>query len=205
MVQWRETLWDMNWCIFIFLCFIPLRILEGCVDGIRHGTSGSKVRLKRVRLFSGDIKIYIHCCCHYSVTQSCPTFCNFMDCSTPDFPVYHQLLELAQTHVQQVNDAILLSYPLSSPSPPALNLSQHQSTFQWVTPGDWSIGTSASASVFPINIQDWFPLGWTGLILQSKELSRVFSNTTVQKHQFFSAQISLWSHPYIHTWLLEKP
>ena len=54
------------------------------------------------------------------------------------------------------------------------------------------------------NIQGWFPLGWTGLILQSKGLSRVFSNTTVQKHQFFSAQPSFWSNSHIHTWLLEK-
>ena len=69
-----------------------------------------------------------------------------------------------------------------------------------------SIGASASASVLPMNIQDWFPLGWTGLItLQSKGLSRVFSNTTVQKHPFFSAQLSLWSNYHIHVWLLEKP
>ena len=67
-------------------------------------------------------------------------------------------------------------------------------------------GVSASALVLPMNIQDWFPLGWTGWIsLQSKRLSRVFSNTTVQKHQFFSAQPSLWSNSHIHTWLLEKP
>ena len=72
--------------------------------------------------------------------------------------------------------------------------------------GGQSIGASASAPVFPMNIQDWFPLGWTGWIsLQSKGLSRVFSNTTVQKHQFFSAQLSLWSNSHIHTWLLEKP
>ena len=64
-----------------------------------------------------------------------------------------------------------------------------------------SIGVSASASVLPMNIQDWFPLGWTGWIsLQSKGLSRVFSNSTVQKHQFFSAQLSLWSNSHIHTW-----
>ena len=68
-----------------------------------------------------------------------------------------------------------------------------------------SIGVSASALVLPINIQDWFPLGWTGRIsLQSKGLSRVFSNTTVQKHQFFGAQPSLWSNSHIHAWLLEK-
>ena len=69
-----------------------------------------------------------------------------------------------------------------------------------------SIGVSASASVLPMNIQDWFPLGWTGCIsLQSEGLSRVFPNTTVQKHQFFSAQLSLESKSHIHTWLLEKP
>ena len=68
-----------------------------------------------------------------------------------------------------------------------------------------SIGVSASASVIPMNIQDWFPLGWTGWIfLQSKGLSRVFSNTTVLKHQFFGAQLSLLSNSPIHTWLLEK-
>ena len=70
---------------------------------------------------------------------------------------------------------------------------------------DLSIGTSASASVPPVNIQDWFPLGLTGLILQSKGLLRVFSNTTIQKHWFFSAQPSLRSNSHIHTWLTKKP
>ena len=69
-----------------------------------------------------------------------------------------------------------------------------------------SIRVSASASVPPMNIQDWFPLGWTGWIsLLSKELSRIFSNTTVQKHQFFGTQLSLWSNSHTHTWVLEKP
>ena len=77
---------------------------------------------------------------------------------------------------------------------------------QFFASGGQSIGASASASVLPMNIEDWFPLGWTSLIaLQSKELSRVSSNTTVQKHQFFGAQLSLWSNSHIHTWLLEKP
>ena len=68
-----------------------------------------------------------------------------------------------------------------------------------------SIRASTSASVLPMNIQHWFPLGLTGLIsLKSKGLSKVFSNTTVHKHQFFSAQLSLWSKSYMHTWLLEK-
>ena len=69
-----------------------------------------------------------------------------------------------------------------------------------------SIGVSTSASVLPMNIQDWFPLGLTGWIsLKSKGLSRVFSNTAIQKHQFFGAQLSLWSNSHIHTRLLEKP
>ena len=72
--------------------------------------------------------------------------------------------------------------------------------------GGQSTAVSASASVLPMNIQDWFPLGWTHWIsLQTKGLSRVFSNTTVQKHQFFGAQLSLQSNSHIHTWLLEKP
>ena len=77
---------------------------------------------------------------------------------------------------------------------------------QLFTSGDQSIGVSASASVLPMKIQDWFPLRWTSWIsLQSKGLSRVFSNTTVQKHQFFGAQLSSQSNSYIHAWLLEKP
>ena len=77
---------------------------------------------------------------------------------------------------------------------------------QFFTSGSQSIRASASASVLPMNIQDYFPLGWIGLIsLQSNGLSRAFSNTTVQKYQFFSTQLSLWSNPHIHTWLLEKP
>ena len=76
---------------------------------------------------------------------------------------------------------------------------------QFFASGGQSIRTSASASVIPMNIQDWSPLGWTGWIsLQSKGLSRVFSNTTVQKYQFFSAQLYLWSNSHIHTWLLEN-
>ena len=77
---------------------------------------------------------------------------------------------------------------------------------QFFASGNQSIGVSVSASVLPMNIHDWFPLGWTGWIsLQSKGLSRVFSNTTVQKHQSFSSQLSLLSNSHIHTWLLEKP
>ena len=142
-----------------------------------------------------------------SVTWSCPTLCNPMDCSMPALPVHHQLPKLAQTHVHWVSDAIQPSHPLSSPSP-AFNHSQ-QWTFQmsqFFASGGQTIGTSVSASVLSMNIQGWFPLGLTGLIsLQSKGLSRVFSNTTAQKQQFFSAQLSLWPNSHIHTWPLEKP
>ena len=118
-----------------------------------------------------------------SVAQSCLTLCDPMDRSTPGIPVHRQLPEFTQTHVHWVGDAIQPFHPLSSPSPPALNLSQHQGLFQWV---------SASASVLAMNIQDWFPLGWTGWIsLRSEGLSRVFSNTTVQKNWFFGTQLSL--------------
>ena len=77
---------------------------------------------------------------------------------------------------------------------------------QFFTSGGQSIGASALASMLSMAIRDWFPFGWTGRIsLQSKGLSRVFSNTTVQKHQFFGIQLSLRSNSHIHTWLLEKP
>ena len=130
-----------------------------------------------------------------SVSQSCLTLCDPMNCSTPGLPVHHQLLEFTQTHVHWVGDAIQPSHPLSSPFPPAFKLSQHQGLFQWVSSLHQVakvVGVSALVSVLPMNTQDWSPLGWTGwIILQSKGLSRVFSNTTVQKHQFFGPQRSL--------------
>ena len=144
-------------------------------------------------------------CC--SVAQSHLTLCDPMDCSTPSFPVLHHLLELAQTHVHQVGDTIQPSCPLSPPSPPAFNLAQHLSNesalhIRWPEYCSFSF-----RSVFLMNIQNWFPLGLTGLIsLQSKRVaSRVFSNTTVQKHQFFGALPSSQSNSHIHTWPLGKP
>ena len=138
-----------------------------------------------------------------SVAQSCPTLCNPMNRSTPGLPVHHQLPEFTQTHVHRVSDAIQPSHPLSSPSPPAPNPSQHQSLFQWVNTawGGQSTGVSASASFLPKKSQGWSPSEWTGwLSLQSKGLWRVFSNTTVQKHQFFGTQPSSQSNSHIHTW-----
>ena len=129
-----------------------------------------------------------------SVAQSCLTLCDPMNHSMPGLPVHHQLPEFTQVYVHWVCS------PQSLPASGSFPVSQ---LFAW---GGQSIGVSASASVLPMNTQDWSPLGWTGWIsLQSKGLSRVFSNTTVQKHQFFRAQLSLQYNSHIHTWPLEKP
>ena len=115
----------------------------------------------------------------------------------------HGLPECAQTHVHWISDAIQLFHTLALPSLLALNLSQHQGLFQWVSScyqeaKILEFKISASASVLPMNIQCWFPLGLTDLIsLLSKRLSRVFSNTIVQKYQFFRVQPSLWSNSHI--------
>ena len=144
-----------------------------------------------------------------SVAQSCPTLCDPMNHSMPGLSVHHQLPEFTQPHVHGVGDAIQPSHPLSSPSPPApqfLPASESLPMSQLFAWGGQSTGVSALSSFLPKNIQDWSPLEWTGWIsLQSKGLSRVFSNTTVQKHQFFGAQPSSQSNSHIHTWPLEKP
>ena len=142
-----------------------------------------------------------------SVAQSCPTLCDPMNHSTPGLPVHHQPLEFTQTHVPWVSDAIQPYHPLLSPILlpsvfPSIRCSPKSQLF---ASGGQSMEVSASASVLPMNIQDWFPLGLTGCIsLQSKGLSRIFSNTTVPKHQFFGTQPSLWSNSHFHAWLLEK-
>ena len=115
---------------------------------------------------------------------------------------------VCKTHVHWVGDAIQPRHSLWSSSPPAPNLPSKGSVpvSQLFTWGGQSIGVLARASVLPTNTHDWSPLGWTGWIsLLSKGLTRVFSNTTVQKHQFFSVQLSSPSNSHIHTWLLEKP
>ena len=136
-------------------------------------------------------------------------------CSTPGFPVHHKLLELGQTprawtnsrsssqwcHPTISSSAIhFSSCPQPFPSSGSFSMSQ-----VFASEGQ-SIGASASASVLPMNIQNWFPLGLTGLIfLLFKGLSGVFSHITIQEHQFFGTQLSLWSNSHIHTWLPEKP
>ena len=115
------------------------------------------------------------------------------------------LLKLMSIEKMMPSNHLILFHPLFLP--PSIFPSIRVFPKSWLfTSGGQSTGASASASVLPVNIQDWFTLGLIGLIsLQSKEVPKGFSNTTVQKHQFFSAQPSLWSNSHIHTWLLEKP
>ena len=129
-----------------------------------------------------------------------------MDCSTPGLPVRHQLPEFTQTHVHWVGNALQPSHPLSSPSPTALNLSQHQGLFQWVSSSHQVakvLEFPASTSVLPMNTQDCSPLGWTGWIsLHSKELSKSLlqhhssKESILQSSDFFTVQLS---HPYMTT------
>ena len=144
-------------------------------------------------LESNPFLIPLICCCCL-VAQLCLTLCNPMDFSMLGFPVLHYLPEFAQTHILWVHDAIQPSHPLSFPSPlcpqsfPASGPFPISQFFHIRWPKYWSF----SFSISPPNEYSGFPLGWTGWIsLLSKGLSRVFSNTTVQKHQFFSAQLSL--------------
>ena len=148
----------------------------------------------------------ILCCC--SDTQACPTPCNSMESSMPGLPASHHHLSLP-IYIHCIGDTIQSSLPLTPflllPSIfSSIRDCSNESTLHIRRPKYWSF----SLSIIPSNqsIQDWFPLGLTDLIfLNSKELLRVFSNTTVQKHQFLSAQLSLYSISHIHPWLLEKP
>ena len=125
-----------------------------------------------------------------------------MDCSTPGLPVHHQLPEFTQVHVHLVGDVIQPSHPPSSPFTPTFNLSQHQSLFKWII----SLHHVAKVLEFQLHRQTFheysglifFRMDWLDL-LESKGLSRVFSNTTVQKHQFSGAHLSLYSNSHTHT------
>ena len=137
-----------------------------------------------------------------SVAQSCPTLCDPMNCNMPGLPAHHQLLEFTQTHVHQVGDAIQPSHPLLSPSPPAPNrlsirVFSNESTLCIRWPKYWSFSFSIIPSKEHPGLTS-FRMDWLDL-LAVKGLSRVFSNTTVQKHQFFGAQPSSQSNSHIHT------
>ena len=129
------------------------------------------------------------------VAQSCPTLWDPMNQSMPGLPVYHQPPESTKTHVHRVNDGHPTISSSVIPFSSCLQSFPASGSFQMsllFTSSGQSTAVSASISVLPKNTQDWFPLGWTAWIsLWSKGLSRVFSNTTVQNHQFFSAQLSL--------------
>ena len=137
-----------------------------------------------------------------SVAQSWPHGLQYarLPCPSPTPRIYSSSCPLSQwCHPIISSSVVLFSCPQSFPASESFPMGQ------FFKSGGQRTGVSASASVLPMNIQDWFPLGWTGWIsLQSKGLSRVFSNTTVQKHQFFGAQLSLETNSHIHTWLLEK-
>ena len=148
-------------------------------------------------------------CCYCSVAQSFLILWDLINCSTPGFPVLHYLPEFAQTHVHWVNDAIQPSHLLSPSSPTALNLSQHQGLFQWISCShqvtkllelqlQFSTSPSSEYSGLISFRMDWFDL------LAVQGTLKSLSNT-VQKRQFFGAQPSLWSNSHIHMWLLEKP
>ena len=173
-----------------------LTVSQNSQSGTTGTTSIGGIRISYIR--SDQIR---------SVAQSCLTLCDPMNGSTPGLPVHHQLPEFTETHIHRFSDAIQPSHPMSFPSPPAPNPSQPQRLCQWVNFawGGQSTGVSVLASFLPRNTQGWSPLEWTGWIsLQSKGLSRVFSNTTVQKHQCFHAQPSSRSNSHIHTWPLEN-
>ena len=148
----------------------------------------------------------------WSVQISCSVMSNLLrshdsqhirpPCSSPTPRVHRNSCPLNQWCHPSISSSVVLfsSCPQSLPASGSYPMSQH---FVW---GGQSIGVSASASVLPMNTQDWSPLEWPGWIsLQSKRLSRVFSNTTVQKHQFFGTQLSSQSNSHIHTWPLETP
>ena len=142
-----------------------------------------------------------------SVAQLCLTLCDPMNRSTPGLPVHHQLPEFTQTSIESVmpSSHLIFGRPLLllPPIPPHIRVFSNESTLRM---SGQSTGVSALASFLPKKSQDWSALGWTGWIsLQSKGLSRVFSNITVQKHQFFGTRLSSQSNSHIHTWPLEKP
>ena len=146
-----------------------------------------------------------HCYCSFAKSRL--TLCNPVECSITGSSVLTiswSLLKLTSVELVMPFNHLIICSPFSFclQSFPA---SRFISTSRLFASGGQSLRVSASASVLPMNIQDWFPLGLTGLIsLQSKGLSRVFSSTTIQRHQFFKAQPSLWSNSHIRTWLLEK-
>ena len=146
--------------------------------------------------------MFCRLCC-WSVTQSCLTLCDPMDCSMLGFPIPHHLPESAQVQVHRISDAVQPSHPLMPFSFPTIGIFPMSHLF---ASDDQNPGASASASVFPVSIQSWSPFRLTGLIsLLSRGLSRVFPNTMIQRHQFFGILPFLWSSFHNSTWPLGRP
>ena len=191
---WTKSLLSFLKGVFIWILSILERQLEPLASPNKRTTEPTSGAWKMVGQPQGTTPEPRP---HFRIFSSVKFICSVVsdslqsrDCSTPGLAVHHQLLELAQTHVHWVGDSIqpshlchLVPFPSHPPSFPA---SGSFPVSHFFTYGSQSIEASASASVVPMNIQDWFPLGLTGLIFwQSKGLSRVFSNTTALKHQFF--------------------
>ena len=139
--------------------------------------------------------MYTCCCCGCLVAKSCLILFDSTEYITPGFPVLHYLPEFAQTHVCCVDDAIQPFYPLLPPSPPALNLSQHQGPFQWVSSSHQVakvLELQLQYQSFSMNIQGWLPSGLIGWSPCNLRGSWVFSSTIIQKHRFCSAIHVCW-------------
>ena len=182
-VQWH--LWAQGWVIKLLNGFIVLICFPWYP--LRHHWYFSTVQFS-----------------HSVVSDSATPWITARQASLP-ITNSRSLLKLMSIESVMPSNHLILCGPLLLP-PQSFPASRSFPMSQFFPSGGESIGVSASAWVLPMNIQDWCPLGWTGWIfLQSKGLSRVFSNTTVQKHQFFCPQLSLQSNSLIHTWPLKKP
>ena len=167
------------------------------------GTVSMAQRKKVKNLLLKRLKSIYNCCC--SVTKLCPTLCDPMDCSMPRFLVFHRFRDFAQTRVHQVSDVIQPSHPVI-PLSSCLQCFPVSGSFpvsQLFTAGSQSIEVSASASVLPMNIQGWFPLGLTSLILLSKGLSSLLQHHS-SKASFLHCSAFFMVQPSHHTWLLAK-
>ena len=199
-------MFELNWIIvFAYLRYSRQAVCKLC--------QGSNTNIKKKNFVIEGFKIsFIWNKCisvqFNSVTQSCPTLGDSMNCSMPGLPVHHQLPELTQTHVHWVNDAIQPSHPLSSLSPPALNLSQHQGLFQWVSslhPVDmyWSFSFNISPSSEHPGLSS-FSMDWLDLLAAQGTLKSLLQHHS-SKVSFFCVQLSVQSNSHIHQWPLEKP
>ena len=164
------------------LCLL-LRVKEFellCISLWNGGLEVMKILSPILQVGEEILSINTGFCCCWSVSKSCLTLCNPMDCSMPGLPVTHHLLEFAQVHVHWISDAIQPSHPLLSPSP-AVNLSQHQGLFRWPKYWKFSVSTSSSNEYSGLI---FFRIDWL-ISLLCKGYSRVLSSTTGQNHKFF--------------------